>query len=578
MSLGDLQSALYNIYQNIPKPDCEDQLSRLALSQKGYSGYIFSLFSSAPIDNLVASYLRTIEKLFQDKVQELLPLLNAYETFLKQMCEENIVDPADFKMTVRTIDGFFQSVHPFLVLLGKYRRGVLPEMSMRNVAQLFSRCATPEPFLFKSQSLLCRVRAIMALEGLYQGALPYDLLKKVSRNYLQLWEKAPQDTRYDDQIFGIIKQIDANAFGANWIRTFIRGLRALVEHFQVNHHVEGTAKASLDSLKLAFFVVSHKMMPTKSFWLYTHDVKFVGWRKNLKKGMKLHLNGEEIILGKRLKGQRFPTQKRVDDRHIFPCENIEDKVVVIPQNQAVLSLIPLFRNTGIPIYAIHAMETKGRFALIERLYPLKHALELHPLTHETRTNHPVIVAFDDLTIENKQPSNLDELLMVDKEGKFKAIVQGEMIALDRETLEKVVWLITNNNLDQYRLFLQESITMKKLHMLCTDLMMWTFGLKKGSQDEIHDSWSISDEIDCIEFCGKIKKLKTDVHHELLKHFDLDTINLNNETISKIIIDAFYYLRTAPHLDQFLSFVCAKFIKLSKESNRPFIIFQFEAPY
>lgn len=582
MSLGELQSSLFSLYKSVSLHDCDEKLSLLAKSQKGVWGYTISLFTFSQNDNSLGTYLKHIEQLFQTQMQYLLPILKSYETFLKRISEENIVNPDDFQKSASKIEAFYQSVHPFLVLLQKYRRGFLSEIQTRNIKQIFSYIVTDqviEPFQCKQQPLLCRIRSIIALEGLYQGPLPYVFLKNVSRNYIELWEKELEDSRYQDGLLAIIKQINANSAKGNWIRIVTKGLRALVEHFQIHHYIEGTAKASLPGLQLAFYMTSFTSMENQRNWLKTNDTQLIQWRKSLKKGMKLHLNNQEIVLGERLQRKQILPQKKEDNNYIFLCENLTEKVVVIPQNQAMLFLLPLFRNTLIPLYDIDGIDPKGRFALIERLYPLKYAFEQCPLTEITQANHPIIKAFDDVTVNNQQPSNLnDELLLIDKTGKFKAIDKGEMIPLERELLEKVVLSLSNNHLEQYKLFVNESNTMRKLHHLCTDLLLMTLGFHQDDIDTIVRKRNISNFEDADRFCKKVEKLKVNVHHELLKTFDSTILSLNDKTISQIIVDVFYHLRAGPDLDRLLPTVCSKFIELSKGKDKSLVIFQFEAPY
>lgn len=531
--LKSLESALRYIAEAVTHEDCEKKLAMLN-QQKSWWGAISSWFSSQPVRQ---TNLRMIELAFQKQVQELIHSLAKFELYLKKSCEKNIV-AKDFDDGRLFITRFYSAVHPFLMLLQRFHKGNLSPLEAKNMQDIFRSLKNdvdcPNPFDLPQKKLLCRYKAMIALEGLYQGPLPYSTLKKIARNYKDLWQGTKEEAYYDEKIRNIMQRIDQKSYTDKKIALVIHGFRAFVEHVNDCHHVEGTSKASLDGLELAFYMVGKDYAPKKHHWLGEFDPQQIKWRKALKEGTVLNLNGKILVLGKQLKKKQQLYEKREDKNLIFECHEKEDQLVMVPQNHAMLHVISLFRNTALPLFEIIEIESKGRFALIERLYPLK-ATEENFLS--------ILQQFDAVTKDNKQPSTLDkELAKLNCKGEFRSISKGEMISLNRPLLEELVLVLVQNDPKRYRDFVRKSVTMDKLHQFCIDLIFIAIGPDKWMNvDSACRRKAISFPDDCRVFHGVVIQFRNDVFKVLLKDYEADFLEKHEQEIFQSILDCYVNL-------------------------------------
>lgn len=194
---------------------------------------------------------------------------------------------------------------------------------------------------------------IIDLEGIIEGPLPLELLKKILR-------KIPLNVLDQKDLDQWINKIESKNLGARTVHKF---LRALVFIYTKKNTDPKTRQTILNNLELFLEDKGCKVFQKK-------DLKHLKWRQELEKGNKFSLNHSDIILGKEI----FPKKTGSDQTRAYTIIDQKNSIALIAQNCIALPLrdLRMRQECQVEIEPVQMQDISpdGRIAVVERLNAL----------------------------------------------------------------------------------------------------------------------------------------------------------------------------------------------------------------
>lgn len=415
----------------------------------------FTSSSAGELSNTpLSESIEKIKGLYLNSLKELSPQLELFHRYLLLSCNENIIriPENDLQKAKDAICSFYDSTHTLTKLIRKVQtRPHTLKSPIRENLMLFSKMfgfeGTTECPL---EPWIGKYTAIIALEGISNSRLPYALLKWVSENFACHQDRLDHPEKIEALSRYLTRLQRAQDFFT--IKPFHKGLAAVVAHLnahQTSH--PSLPKASLVYLEDAFKYVEALQEERVRNWgvFFDNDKDHLEWRASLVPGDQLDLEGTPVVLGQAV----HPKSLTEDHFLVFEIVGNPDSLVWIGPNKAILHLLKdAWRDKPqVPSFEIEKVEPKGRFAIIEKLYPINYDWtstkeSFSNLAKIKETLAPIVSLVRLFIEEDRMPSTFSlPYLMLDKKGQLRSLIESPKTYLQPKLLDDFLYEVASGN-------------------------------------------------------------------------------------------------------------------------------------
>lgn len=420
-------------------------------------------------------------RIFQAHLDSLQQHISCYDTYLKKVGGGYEVAEGPVHVARRTILLWNRSTLPFIKLM---RQCEYPKLN-----QLFQMCFGENidlSTLWHTSSIATAEAAgkVIEVEGLSQGPLPLEVLKKIVKNKslnsfdqkeLNKWIKRI------DQVPDCVDQLHG-------------ALKCIVDCYRPGNHQE--VSRSNEIARLEVFLEDKGCRVFKQC-----DKQHIQWRNELKNGMALTYGNQQWILDSQIPS----TKIHGDSTFVYATDHVA-KVVLVAQNKALLAMRQLRQQSpndwGIEPACLEVCDD-GRWGIMERLQPLE-SRQWHTLPGETEVHSEdsllvkeLCELIEKLVKQQMMPSNFSATsLMYDQQYRLKALHLETSFgkkSFDFNALEDFVFACAANNPVIFKhLMSASSLSMHPIGIFYHELIK---NALKGDQTTIDDMAGIYKIVD-----------------------------------------------------------------------------------
>lgn len=274
-------------------------------------------------------------------------------------------------------------------------------------------------FPFKGEDFTYLIK-IIKFEGIFKESLPIYLLFSIVHPTVKPTDK-------ENHLF------------KEWVCNLDNDLSRAFHHFLTSiFRVVGDSQFNLPEFEKSL------LMNQNIDIFYTIDKRHDDWRKSLKPGDILTLNGSQYVIGEQL-GKK--EEGKIDHTLIFSILGDTERVIIIGMNRVFLNAKKLIGESvkkGLPAPLIYEIEPSGKFALMERLE--------HSVTKEQ------LIEFISSTVNEKEPFNAScelKYLMINKKGKLCS-VKNCQTTFDFNKIEDIIREYAKGDLETLKYIVKKS--------------------------------------------------------------------------------------------------------------------------
>ena len=362
---------------------------------------------------------------YQEFQKEIEPVFQRYQIMIGKRCEGYLNETDLYKNLRWQIHHWNDKTMPFVKLILKGKIAKVEEL----IRDYFSgeNIEVPEesgnPFISSRTKEIASYQPLIDLEELSEDFYPYYPLAKLAM------EKHLTKTEEQDLSDWIER---AENLGIKQ-KKFQRSLEALINNISAMNTSLAAVKPSLVTLEL-------ELLKRGLNTLIKEDPKHIEWRKTLKMGDTIFINGTAYTLGEEIRHLKPGSNQNL----VFLCQEREDAVIVIGKNISTLEIrrqVQRDISTGFVSPNWIEIGRDGKAGLQERM--LKHISQIEwKSTHELKQeDHPFIRPFIGLIrfmkeIEKTPKAIPYEHLYFSRDCILKCIKPTQLIPFDYGSLER----------------------------------------------------------------------------------------------------------------------------------------------
>lgn len=366
--------------------------------------------------------------IFQKHLTPLQQNISCYENYLKKVGAGYEIAEGSVHAARQGIRLWNQSTLPFVKLM---RHCDHPKLN-----QLFRMCFGEDidvlklwcpQFVTTSEAL----EKVIDIEGLSQGPLPLEVFKKIQR-------KKTLNTLDHKALDKWIKRI-------NQASDCVDRLHSALKMIGECYHSGKNNDVNREVTRLEVFLEDKGCDVFKQC-----DKQQMHWRKDLKSGMTLTYENQQLVLGSQIPSAKVDGDKTL----VFTVDDVA-KVVLVAQNTSLLSMRQFRQievdNSDIEPAGLEICD-EGRWAVMERLqaldsrrwYSLPEQLNLHPI--DCPLVHELSALIGKCVKQQITPTNFSAAsLMYDQQYRLKALKPLIRKSFDFNALEDFAFACAANN-------------------------------------------------------------------------------------------------------------------------------------
>lgn len=289
---------------------------------------------------------------FHENSMGLKEISQGYQEYLLDASKGKDFDQSKLADLRKGITDWNDSLRPFLKGINKNKETALKALTHLGFEYDPKKGGNPVPFALDSTLLqLKKCQKILDLEGIMGEPVPFSILEKLAVGAHIEEEESKQLAKW-------LSKVAKNGDRIG-VRLFHHAFSGFIYLLKKYGKFEKDKEPNLLRLELALLNRGCHLFAQR-------DPKQILWRDSLKPGDVILCNGREITLAEQI---GIKTGKE-DNNRIFAIKGDASRVVSVGINEAVHGLKYYFSEKkawGIEPAAYKEIESKGRFALIERL-------------------------------------------------------------------------------------------------------------------------------------------------------------------------------------------------------------------
>ncbi|CRX37408.1 hypothetical protein [Estrella lausannensis] len=378
--------------------------------------------------------LMKVVQSYQQFQKEIEPVFKRYQTLIGERCEGYESRTDLYKNLRWQIHHWNDRTMPFVKLILKRKTAKVEQL----IRTYFSgeNIEAPEesgnPFIFPSTKEIASYQRLIDLEELSEDFYPYYPLAKLAM-------EKPLTKTEEQELGDWIERVESLEVKQKKLR---RSLEALIHNISAMNSSPVAKEPSLVLLEI-------ELLKRGLNTLTKEDPKHIEWRKTLKKGDTVPINGTPYTLGEEIRYLKSTPNQNL----VFLCREREDAVVVIGKNLSTLEIRRQLQrdvSSGLVPPTWIEIGEDGKAALQERM--LKHISQIEwKSSHELKqADNPFLRPFIGLIrfmvqIE-KTPKNIPfEYLYFSRDCILKCIKPTQLVPFDYGSLELLALYASKKN-------------------------------------------------------------------------------------------------------------------------------------
>jgi len=391
---------------------------------------------------------KAIQKSFHIHLEAVKSSVKTYGQYMIKRTEGYAVDETEIHQTRDQLTNWNQRVTPFLKLLTTQPSAKISAI-FRDLLLGKEKYTTHVAMInfFNQESIvnISSYQEIIDLEGHIGGPIPFATFLKISTGK-ELLKNEIQDVKLWVEKLNLATDY--------CIEDLQKVLTIIIQHFIHHHYHSGLTH------KPSKVLLEHYLSHVGSTLFKQSDEKHLAWREALKTGDSISINGKLAILG-----ARIGKKKDGDENIFFQIEGEKNVVLRTAKNRSLLGIEQSIEQegVGIPKAKLLEVDNEGRYALVEKLFPLIDKGKFKNLSCELTVEQKVVVLnliemINDMIMHNYCLAELNKgYLMRSQDDMIKSTRHLTKCGFDYNQIERFVFNLHPNLPTVYRYIMQNSL-------------------------------------------------------------------------------------------------------------------------
>ncbi len=428
---------------------------------------------------------------FEKQLEEITNYVEKYATYVQQCCKGEKSSEDSVTEARNSFIDWQEQVDPFIKLVKNGQNRSFNTLLEERFPKILRDLKLKDSQVHRLESCL----QVVEVEGLFETALPLQMLWKISRNEEISKAEFKGVKKFKKKINKLCKEKQLNA-------------QKLHRLFQAVVELAAEEKKSPKEIARQVAIVEYRLMQEGMKGLFVEDKEHVAWRGSLKEGDAISFNDHIYTLGAQLDLPEQETKrihaavekpKSLNKNLVFAVKERSDAVLIIGFNKAMVGTKQImgqfYKSQGgiIATAACLDVDTEGRFALYERI---PHSLsqitweatsEKEKLSKRDKEQCKPFIDFAKKCLEkDRTPRHLvPRHLGLDHAMNLKCLRETEDIRLDFNALEELFERISNQA-SVYAYLMKESGLVNHLYaQFYKDMVQ--YALENEKKEEVNEA-------------------------------------------------------------------------------------------